>query len=100
MEAVRGQKHPSDAKNDMKELIYWKKYLIKVSQQPQKPSSESNQIWATTSDKKDTATDLRGVYENTVVDENSVVDQFSGVGYCTWSRIHPKCPQKFAFFVH
>ena len=37
MEAVRGQKHPSEAKNIVKELIYWKKYLMKVSQQPQKP---------------------------------------------------------------
>ena len=36
MEAVRGQKHSSEAKNGMKELIYWKKYLMKVSQQPQK----------------------------------------------------------------
>ena len=33
----------------MKELIYWNKYLIKVSQQPDKPLSGSNQIWATTS---------------------------------------------------
>ena len=33
---------------------------MKVAQQPQKPPSGSNQIWATTSDKKDTATDLRG----------------------------------------
>ena len=31
MEALRGQKHPSEAKNGMKELIYWKKYLIEVS---------------------------------------------------------------------
>ena len=60
MEAVRGQKHPSEAKHGMKELIHWKHCLIKVSQQPQKPSSGSNQIWAMTSDKKDTATDLRG----------------------------------------
>ena len=52
MEAVRGQKHPSEAKIIMKELIYWKKYLMKVSQQPQKLLSGSNQIWATTSDKK------------------------------------------------
>ena len=44
MEAVRGQKHPSEAKNIMKELIYRKKYLMKVSQQPQKPLSGSNQI--------------------------------------------------------
>jgi hypothetical protein len=44
MEAVRGQKHPSEAKDVMKELIYQKKYLIKVSQQPQKPLSGSNQI--------------------------------------------------------
>ena len=55
MEAVRGQKHPSEAKKGMKELIYQKKYLIKVSQQPQKPLSGSNQIWATTSDKKHTS---------------------------------------------
>ena len=55
MEAVRGQKHPLEAKNDMKELIYWKLYLIKVSQQPQKSLSGSNQIWAKTSDKKDTS---------------------------------------------
>ena len=27
MEAVRGQKHPSKAKNGMRELIYWKKFL-------------------------------------------------------------------------
>ena len=56
MKAVRGQKHTLDAKNGMKKLIYWKKYLTKVSQQPQQPLSGSNQIWATTSDKKDTAT--------------------------------------------
>ena len=30
MEAVRGQKHPLEAKNIMKELIYWKEYLMKV----------------------------------------------------------------------
>jgi methylglyoxal synthase len=51
MEAVRGQKHPSEAKNIMKELIYRKKYSMKVSQQPQKPLGGSNQIWATTSGK-------------------------------------------------
>ena len=55
MEAVRGQKHPCDAKNIMKELIYWNKYLMKVCQQPQKPFSGSNQSWGTTSGKKDTA---------------------------------------------
>ena len=48
-EAVGGQKHPLEAKNGMKELIYWKKYLIKVSQQPHKPLGGSNQIWAMTS---------------------------------------------------
>ena len=53
MEAARGQKHPSDAKNGMKESIYWKKFLIKVAQQPQKPLDGSNQIWAMTSVKKD-----------------------------------------------
>ena len=37
MEDVRGQKHRWEAKKGMKELIYQKKYLIKVSQQPQKP---------------------------------------------------------------
>ena len=56
MEAVKGQKHPSKAKKGMKELIYQKKYLMKVSQQPQKPLSGSNQIWTTTSSKKDTET--------------------------------------------
>ena len=49
MEAVRGQKHPSEAKNGMKELIYWNKCLIKVAQKPHKPPIGSNQIWATTS---------------------------------------------------
>ena len=56
MEAAKGPKHHSEAKNGIKELIHWKKYLIKVSQQPQKPLNGSNQIWATNSDKKDTAT--------------------------------------------
>ena len=60
MEAARGQKHPSEDKNGMKESIYGKKCLMKVSHQHQKPPSGSNQIRATTSDKKDTATDLRG----------------------------------------
>ena len=54
IEATRGQKHPSEAKNGMKELIYWKKCLMKVAQQPQNPPDGSNQIWATTSSKKDT----------------------------------------------
>ena len=49
MEAARGQKHPSEAKNGMKELIYWKKFLMKVAQQLQKTPNRSNQIWATTS---------------------------------------------------
>jgi len=31
MEAVRGQKHPSEAKNGMKESIYGKKCLMKVA---------------------------------------------------------------------
>ncbi len=56
MKAGRGQKHLSEAKKGMKELIYWKKYLMKVSQQPQKFLSGSNHIWAMTSGKKDTAT--------------------------------------------
>ena len=54
MEAARGQKHPSEAKNGMKELIYWKKFLMKVAQQPLKPPDGSNQTWAKTSGKKDT----------------------------------------------
>ena len=45
-----------EAKNIMKEFIYWKEYFMKVSQHPQKPHGNSNQIWATTSGKKDTAT--------------------------------------------
>ena len=49
MEAARGQKHPSDAENGMKESIYRKKFLMKVAQQPQKHLSGSNQIWATNS---------------------------------------------------
>jgi hypothetical protein len=53
MEAARGQKHPSEAKNGMKEAIYWKKLLMKVAQQPQKTPDGSNQIWATTSGKKE-----------------------------------------------
>ena len=50
MEAVSGQKQPSEGKNGMKESIYWKKLLMKVAQQPQKPPDGSNQIWATTSE--------------------------------------------------
>jgi hypothetical protein len=38
--AVRGQKHPSEAKNGMKESIYWKKFLMKVAQQPQNPLTD------------------------------------------------------------
>ena len=53
MEATRGQKHPSEVENGMKESIYLKKCFMKVAQQPQKPLSGSNQIWDTTSDKKD-----------------------------------------------
>ena len=62
MEAARGEKHPSEAKNGTKESIYLKKFLMKVAQQPQKPYNGSNQIWATTSGYKDMiieATDLR-----------------------------------------
>ena len=54
MEAARGQKHPSEAENGMKESIYWKKCLMKVVLQPQKTPDGSNQIWAMTSGKKDT----------------------------------------------
>ena len=53
MEAARGQKHPSDAENGMQESIYWKKFFIKVAQQPHKPHDGSNQIWSMTSVKKD-----------------------------------------------
>ena len=49
MEATRGQKHPSEVENGMKESIYLKKCFMKVAQQPQKPLDGSNQIWATTS---------------------------------------------------
>ena len=49
MEATRGQKHPSEAENGMNESIYWKRFLIKVAQQP---LDGSNQIWAMTSVKK------------------------------------------------
>ena len=35
MEATRGQKYPSDAKNGMKESISRKKFLMKVAQQLQ-----------------------------------------------------------------
>ena len=49
MEATKGQKDPSEAKNGMKESIYWKKFLMKVAQQPQKLPNGSNSIWATTS---------------------------------------------------
>ena len=48
MEAAGGQKHPSDAENGMKESIHWKKFLMKVAQQPKKLHNRSNQIWATT----------------------------------------------------
>ena len=44
MEAVRGQKHCWEAKKGMKELIYQKKYLTEVSQQPLKALIGSNQI--------------------------------------------------------
>jgi hypothetical protein len=44
MEAVKGQKHPSEAKNGMKESIYGKKLIMKVAQQPTKPPDGSNQI--------------------------------------------------------
>ena len=49
MEATKGQKYPSEAENGMKESINWKKFLMKVTQQPKKPHNEFNQIWATTS---------------------------------------------------
>ena len=44
MEAARAKNTPLEAKNGMKESIYWKKFLIKVAQQPQKPLDGSNQI--------------------------------------------------------
>ena len=37
----------------MKELIYWKKFLTQVGQQPKNLHDGSNQIWAMTSGKKD-----------------------------------------------
>ena len=48
MKAFRGQKHPSEAKKGMEELIYQKKYIMRVSQQPQKSPSGTNQILAAT----------------------------------------------------
>ena len=45
MEAIiRVQKHCWEAKTGMKELIYQKKYLTEVSQQPQNLLKGSNQI--------------------------------------------------------
>ena len=43
MDAVGGQKSHLEAKNGMKELIYRKKCLMKVAQQPQKTPDGSNQ---------------------------------------------------------
>ena len=40
MDAAGRQKHHSETKNVVMELIYQKKYLMKVSKQPQKPLSE------------------------------------------------------------
>ena len=34
MKYVRAQKHLSEVEIGMKELIYWKKFLTKVAQQP------------------------------------------------------------------
>ena len=48
MEAGRGKKHPSEAENAMKESIYWKQFLVKVAQQPQKPFDGVNHIQAMT----------------------------------------------------
>ena len=48
MEAARRKKHPLDARNGMKESVYWKKFLIKIAQQPQNLHNRPNQIWATT----------------------------------------------------
>ena len=49
MKTARGQKHLREVRKGMKELIYWKKCLVKVAQQPQEPLSGFNQIWGTTS---------------------------------------------------
>ena len=63
MEAGRGKKHPSEAENAMKESIFWKRVLIKVAQQPQKPLDGFNHIRAMTSGKKDTSQQpLRSLY--------------------------------------
>ena len=60
MEAGRGKKHPSEAKNAMKESIYWKQFLIKVAQQPQKPFDGFNHIRAMTNGMSQQA--LRSLY--------------------------------------
>ena len=43
MKVGRGQKHLSEAKICMKESIYGKKCLMKVSQQPQNPKTPKPQ---------------------------------------------------------
>ena len=53
MVAARGQKNLSETENAIKESIYWKKILVQIAQQPQKPLDGSNKIWAMTSVKKD-----------------------------------------------
>ena len=59
MEAARGQKHPSEAESGMKESIYWKKFLIKIAQQPQKHLDDLSYM---TLVKKDTSKQpLRGL---------------------------------------
>ncbi len=74
VEAVRDQKHPLEAKKGMKELIYQKKYLMKVAQQPQKALRGSNQIWAMTSGKKDTATSEVTVQDSPNVQTSRILD--------------------------
>ena len=47
LEAVRGKKA-------WRSGIFWKKFLIRIVQQPQKPLSAYDQIWPMTSDEEDT----------------------------------------------
>ena len=54
MKAGRGQKHLSEAKICMKESIYGKKCLMKVSQQPQKQSDLSYDL------RQERYSDIRG----------------------------------------
>ena len=71
---------------------------MKVAQQPQKPPDGSNQIWAMTSGKKDTSSNLRGLCTRLdqldqtyrFVDTRSKVAMYTGLSYdlCHVRKIH------------